>query len=78
MLFYEQKNFIGPDGNRYAGLYGVNITVPFTWSLDEAGNKLTITAKNETNVVSLLTLSQNVFSEMYGTGKDRACLYATR
>lgn len=57
---------------------GVNITVPFTWSLDEAANKVTITANNETNVVSLLTLSQNVFSGMYGEGKDRTWIYATR
>ena len=57
---------------------GVNTTVPFTWSLDEAANKVTITANNETNVVSLLTLNQNVFSGVYGEGQDKTWLYATR
>ncbi|WP_118974379.1 hypothetical protein [Taibaiella koreensis] len=52
------------------------ITVPFTWSKN--ASTVTVTANNETNVVTLLTLDRSVFYGVYGEGKDRTWLYAVR
>ncbi|GEM_PF-4231434 len=57
---------------------GVSTTVPFTWSMNNDATTVTITAAGDVNVVDIITLNNSTFNGVYGTGKDKTWIYATK